>query len=305
MKFYPGRDYLSENKKGILALFLSYFWWGSTPAYWKALENISSSEILGHRVVWSALTILALIIAQGHWRAVARFIRYEREKVVYLAAGGFLITLNWGIFIWAINHGRILECSLGYFINPLVSILFGVVFFKEKLNKYQIAALMLATAGIVVELIAVNSIPIVSISLALTFGLYGVLKKAIPITPATGLFIETLTVTPFALAWLFFVQKSGVAAFPYNAATNILLAGTGIMTCIPLILFAYGAKRVQLTTLGFVQYISPTITFFIGTLVYNEPLHLSRICTFAFIWTALVIYTADAVARSKEGAGIL
>lgn len=291
---------MSDGKKGVAALFLAYFCWGTMPVYWKALEHISSSEILGHRVIWSAVFTLALILARKAWGATRDFVCKNPRQTLWLAAGGFLITTNWGLYIWAINHGRILESSLGYFINPLVSMFFGLVFFRERLRRFQVLAILLALAGVLAELVAVGSLPLVSLGLAVTFGLYGVLKKSINTTPEIGLFIETVTVTPFALAFLWYMQKNGAASFPYDAVTTALLAGTGIMTSIPLILFAFGARRVRLTTLGFVQYVSPTLTFLLGTLVYKEPLLISRITTFAFIWAALAIYSIDAVIQNKR-----
>jgi len=293
---------VNENKSGVLTLFLAYFCWGAMPLYWKALESIPSAEILGHRVIWSAVFTLLLIVMQKSWGTVTDFMLTQRKKALCLAGGGFLITFNWGLYIWAINHGRILESSLGYFINPLVSVFFGMLFFHERLRPFQMTALLLALSGVALELISVGSIPLVSLGLALTFGLYGVLKKAVAISPSAGLFIETMTVMPFALLWLIWAQEKGVASYPYDAWRDILLAGTGVMTSVPLIMFAYGAKRVPLTTLGFVQYISPTLTFLIGTFVYNEPLRSSRICTFVFIWAALAIYTFDAFMHGRKSA---
>ena len=174
---------------------------------------------------------------------------------------------------------------------------------REKLNKIQTIALCLAVLGVSFELISVGSIPLVSIGLAISFGSYGVLKKAVKAKPDIALFIETLTVTPVALTFLILLQKEGAASFPYDGLTNILLAGTGILTSIPLILFAYGASRVPLTTIGFVQYISPTLSFMLGVFVYNEPILISRITTFIFIWAALAVYSADAIIKSRRRAG--
>lgn len=291
---------MNKNRSGILALFLAYLIWGAMPVYWKALEFLSSSEILGHRVIWSAIFTSILILLQKNWISAVDLISNRKKDVLLLAAGGFLIAFNWGLYIWAINHGRILEASLGYFINPLVSMFFGMIFFHEKLRKVQLVALALAVTGVAAELIAVGSIPIVSIGLALSFGLYGVLKKAISVSPSVSLFIETVTICPLAMVWLFLLQETGVASYPYDFTTNLLLAGTGIITSIPLILFAYGASRVPMTTMGFVQYVSPTLSFILGTFVYNEPLLISRICTFLFIWTALVLYSADAIIFSRR-----
>ncbi|MDD4159465.1 MAG: EamA family transporter RarD [Synergistaceae bacterium] len=291
---------MNHNIKGIAALFLSYFIWGAMPVYWKALEAISSFEILGHRVIWSVLFTFILILTDSNRISFITMLKEMKKDVFWLACGGFLISFNWGLYIWAVNHGRILETSLGYFINPLVSMFLGMMFFRERLNKIQAAALCLALIGVGSELLAVGSIPLLSIALALSFGLYGVLKKTVRVTPYLALFIETLTVSPIAFIFLMFLQKEGTASFPYDGLTNMLLAGTGIMTSIPLILFAYGAARVPLTTTGFVQYISPTLSFMLGVFVYNEPIQISRITTFIFIWTALAVYTADAVLKNRH-----
>jgi chloramphenicol-sensitive protein RarD len=180
---------VDKARKGAAALFAAYFWWGAMPVYWKLLERIQSSEILCHRVVWSALFTVILLAARGQIRRTLDFIKREPQKALTLCAGGFLVSFNWGIYIWGINHGHVLECSLGYYINPLVSMFLGLVFFREKMDKLQTAALLLAIAGVTVELIAVHSIPVLSLGLALTFGLYGALKKAIPIDSSASLCI--------------------------------------------------------------------------------------------------------------------
>jgi chloramphenicol-sensitive protein RarD len=294
---------VDQNMKGIAALFFAYFIWGAMPVYWKALEAVSSFEILGHRVIWSALFTFLLMFGHRNRMIFMDMLKERKKDILWLAGGGFLISFNWGLYIWAVNHGRILETSLGYFINPLVSMFFGMMFFREKLNKIQTIALCLAVLGVSFELISVGSIPLVSIGLAISFGSYGVLKKAVKAKPDIALFIETLTVTPVALTFLILLQKEGAASFPYDGLTNILLAGTGILTSIPLILFAYGASRVPLTTIGFVQYISPTLSFMLGVFVYNEPILISRITTFIFIWAALTVYSADAIIKSRRRAG--
>lgn len=291
---------MNQNAKGIGTLSLAYFIWGLVPFYWKALGHIPSLEILGHRIVWSALFTFILISGHKNREILSEMLAGSKKDVLWLAAGGFIISFNWGLYIWAVNHGRILESSLGYFINPLFSMFFGMMFFNEKLNRVQTLALALAILGVSVELLTVGSIPFVSIGLALSFGLYGVLKKVVKAPPAAALFIETLTVTPFALACLVFLQKAGSASFPYDSFTNIMLAGTGILTSIPLILFAYGAARSTLTTIGFAQYITPTLTFMLGVFVYNEPIQMSRISTFIFIWAALVVYSADALLKNRH-----
>lgn len=282
-------------QKGAAAAFLSYLWWGSMPLYWKALSSVSSSEILGHRVVWSAIFTFALIAVTGQWHKTTVFAVKNKRKTLWLFLGGYLITLNWGLYIWAVNAGRILETSLGYYINPLVSMFFGMLFFGEKLRRAQRIAIAVAAAGVCIQIITIREIPLVSLGLALSFGLYGVLKKAVSIEPSVALLIETLSAAPAALAYLCWLQHTGAANFPYSLTTDLLLAGTGVMTSVPLLLFAYAAQRIKLTTIGFIQYVSPTMTFLIGTFIYNEPLSIHRIITFACIWSALAVYSADTV----------
>ncbi len=274
--------------------------WGAMPIYWKAIEAVSSFEILGHRVIWSVVFTLVLITLKRNWQVIGKMLRSRKKDVLWLAAGGFLISFNWGLYIWAVNGGRILETSLGYFINPLLSMFLGMIFFKEKLNRIQTLALVLAVLGVSIELVAAGSLPLVSLGLAISFGLYGVLKKTVAVEPEIALFTETVTVAPFALAWLIFLQKEGASSFPYDSMTNLMLAGSGIMTSIPLLMFAYGASRVPLTTVGFVQYATPTLSFAIGLLIFKEDIHINRVFTFMFIWAALILYTTDLVFSGRK-----
>ncbi len=291
---------MEHDSRGISALFLSYIIWGAMPLYWKALGSIASFEILGHRVVWSVIFTFFLIAFNKSRNAFIELTGLGKMELLWLSLGGALISFNWGLYIWAVNDGRILETSLGYFINPLFSMFLGMVFFKEKLNGIQTLALGLAVLGVSVELISAGSIPFVSLGLALSFGLYGVLKKTMRVSAETALFIETLTVAPFALAWLIFLQKEGTSSFPYDTITNLLLAGSGIMTSIPLLLFAYGVSRVPLTTVGFVQFTTPMLSFAIGLVVFREDIHINRVVTFVFIWAALVLYSANLIFSGRK-----
>ena len=276
--------------------------WGAMPIYWKAIEAVSSFEILGHRVIWSVVFTLVLITLKRNWQVIGKMLRSRKKDVLWLAAGGFLISFNWGLYIWAVNGGRILETSLGYFINPLLSMFLGMIFFKEKLNRIQTLALVLAVLGVSIELVAAGSLPLVSLGLAISFGLYGVLKKTVAVEPEIALFTETVTVAPFALAWLIFLQKEGLSSFPYDSMTNLMLAGAGIMTSIPLLMFAYGASRVPLTTVGFVQFVTPTLSFAIGLLIFKEDINMNRVFTFMFIWAALAMYSADLIFSGRKSA---
>lgn len=293
---------MDQNSKGIIALFSAYIIWGAMPIYWKAIEAVSSFEILGHRVVWSVVFTSVLIAFNKNWQIFKKMLRSGKRDLFWLAVGGFLISFNWGLYIWAVNDGRVLETSLGYFINPLLSMFLGMIFFKEKLNRIQTLALALAVLGVSIELAAAGSLPLVSLGLALSFGLYGVLKKTVRVSPEIALFTETLTVTPFAMAWLIFLQKEGASSFPYDSMTNLMLAGSGIMTSIPLLMFAYGASRVPLTTVGFVQYATPTLSFAIGLLIFKEDIHINRVFTFMFIWAALAMYSADLIFLGRKSA---
>lgn len=290
---------MTDAQKGAAAGALAYFIWGSMPVYWKALSGVASAEILGHRVLWSVLFSCLVLAAAGSLKEAAAFVRTNRKGALWLALGGYLIAFNWGLYIWAINAGRVLDTSLGYYINPLVSMCFGVLFFSEKLRTVQKAAIALAAGGVLIQVVAMRSLPLVSLGLAFSFALYGVLKKKAVIAPPAALFLETLAVAPAALIFLLLLQKNGAAHFPYDLSTNLLLAGTGIVTSVPLFLFASCARRVRLTTLGFIQYISPTMTFITGSLIYQEPMNSAKLLTFICIWAALAIYSVDIIRASK------
>ncbi|MEG1602701.1 MAG: EamA family transporter RarD [Cloacibacillus sp.] len=291
---------MTDSQKGAACAFLSYLCWGSMPVYWKALAHVSSFVILCNRVLWSAVFTIMVIAGARMWSTGAAFAAKNKRQTLWLVVGGFLITFNWGLYIWAINDGRILETSLGYYINPLVSMCFGMLFFGERMRRAQVAALLLALAGVLVQVFYLGEVPLVSLGLALSFGLYGVLKKAVAVSPPIGLFIETISVAPAALLWLWYMQRTGEATYPYDMWTYLLLAGTGIMTSVPLFLFAYATKRIELTALGFIQFVSPTMTFLIGTLIYHEPLSPIRTLTFVLIWSAVAVYCADKIYLARR-----
>lgn len=292
---------MTEPQKGAAAVFLSYIWWGSMPLYWKLLGNVPSAEILGHRVVWSAAFMAAVLFAARGWRAAFSFVRREPRASLWLAGGGFLITFNWWLYIWAVNLGQVLETSLGYYMNPLLSMLFGRFFFGERMRGAQKAALALAASGVAVQVAAHGSVPAAGVGLALSFALYGVLKKKIPADPSVSLSIETFAVAPFALAWLVWLEHTGASAYPYGLRTGLLLAGAGVMTSSPLLLFAYGTRRVRLVTIGFIQYVSPTMTFILGTFLYREPMSWHRLAAFGLVWCAIALYLADAAFAARGG----
>ena len=291
---------MRDNIKGVFVITLTYVLWGVLPVYWKALASVNPVEILAHRAIWSCVFSFSLLAAGRGISAFVSLFRSNRRALVLIALSSVTITANWSIYIWGVNNGRILECSLGYFINPLVSILFGLVVFKERLNKIQWLAIGIAAAGVFSEVAALGRLPFVSLSLAFSFGVYGLLKKLSAVESLVGFTIETLFVTPFALSWLVWRQYSGAAHFPYGAWTTSLLIGTGVITSVPLIMFAWGVKRSPLTTVGLVQYASPILMFLTGAVVYHEPVSLTRLLSFALTWISIIIFTAESLWRAKN-----
>ncbi|WP_110927370.1 EamA family transporter RarD [Bacillus massiliglaciei] len=285
---------LANEREGALYAALSYMIWGIVPIYWKLLDQVSAGEILAQRVIWSFVFMVMLIVLSKKW---AKFLSYMKEilsngKLFFaLLTASVLVTANWGIFIWAVNSGKILETSLGYYINPLVSVLLGVIVLKEKLSGAQILSFILAGIGVLVLGIHFGSIPWVSLILAITFGLYGLAKKMIKAESSIGLTLETLMVTPIALGYSIYLLIQGQAAFFLSASDALLLIGGGIATALPLLYFAKGAQKVPLSMLGILQYIAPTLSLLIGVFIYHEAFTKTHLLAFLFIWSALVIYT--------------
>ncbi|QTX33481.1 EamA family transporter RarD [Aminithiophilus ramosus] len=296
-----------DDLRGVAAGFFAFTAWGLLPVYWKQLQDVPPLEILCHRILWSLVFVgLALTVGRGwgHSRALLK----EPRKMGLLVCSGLVLGANWLIYIAAVNTGHVLESSLGYFITPLVNVLFGALFFRERPRRLQLLALLLALAGVALQLMLLGRLPVVALSLALTFGTYGLLRKIIRIDGLTGLFAETLVLALPALAYLLFLQGRGTAAFGAGpAARDLLLVGTGVVTSIPLVAFAFGTGRLRLTTIGFLQYLSPTISFLLGFFLYHEPLEWARLVTFALIWVAIALYSAESLLLlrrpSPEGRG--
>lgn len=293
---------MSDGAKGALAVLFTYMFWGVMPIYWRAVAAASPAEILGHRAIWSCVFAFALLALTRGMKSVASLFRDNRASLAALALASAVLTVNWYLYIWAVNNGRILEASLGYFINPLISILFGVAVFRERLRLFQALAIGIAVCGVGVEAAALGSLPLVALGIAFSFGSYGLLKKMIKVDSLSGLALETLFIAPFALAWLVWLQKTGAAHYPYGAALNVLLAGAGVLTAGPLITFAWGLKRTSMTLVGFIQYASPVLTFLTATLLYHEPMPPARVASFSLIWAAIILFTAESFLRAKPGA---
>lgn len=291
---------MNERVRGGLAIFLAYVIWGAMPVYWKALKAIDSSEILGHRVVWAFLFTILLLAGQKKVRGVIRTLQNDRRLAATLTASGIIVTLNWYLYIWAVNHDRILEVSLGYFINPLISVIFGVIFFRERLRPLQWAAILLGAVGVGAEVVGLGRVPTIALGIAFSFGIYGLLRKKTDIDAVAGLFVETSVMTLPALLWLAHCQRSGVAHYPYGAGVNLLLVGAGVLSSIALILFAWGARRIRLSTVGLIQYTSPIMTFFLAVFVYREAINPTKLFSFALIWAAILLYTCDSLRRREQ-----
>lgn len=287
------------ERLGAAYAFTAYFWWGLVPIYFKLVATVSACEVLAHRVVWSALLTLAIILATRRTGAVKR-LRASPKTLLWLAASSALIALNWFVFIWSVANNYILETSLGYFINPLISVLFGVVLLRERLRPLQRAAVALAAAGVFYAIFVYGAFPWIALTLACSFGLYGLLRKRIPVDAVTGLFAETALLAPVAIGFLaFLISRNTAGLTAGNPALTTLLLLAGPITTIPLIFFAAGVRRISLTALGFLQYVTPTQTFLLAVFVYGEPFNVSRLITFAFIWAALAVFTVDTWRRNR------
>tara|TARA_R110000824_G_scaffold366730_2_gene555533 strand:- start:36940 stop:37875 length:936 start_codon:yes stop_codon:yes gene_type:complete len=278
---------------GALAAGAGYLLWGLSVMYWRQVEHVSPFEILAHRAMWSLLLTLAFIIALGRWQKLVAVFA-SRRAFGTLCLSGLMIGSNWAVFIWAVNSDRILETSLAYFINPLMSVLTGVALLGERISGPQKMAIALAIAGVSYFTYALGFVPWISLFLALSFAAYGYLKKTLRVDALEGLFVEVLILAPFGIAYLFWQSGHGGSAFVQgDPLTNFYLVASGVMTTIPLLLFTFGAQRIRLTTLGLLQYLVPTTSFSIAVWVYGEPLGHGQLVTFGLIWTGLAIFTFD------------
>ena len=288
---------MNYYKKGLACGLGAYVLWGVLPVYWKLLDDVLPFEILSSRFMWSCVFVALLIIFQGKLplfltEVKSIFSRFKTGAAMVSAA--FVISINWGSFIWAVNNGHIVETSMGYYINPLVSVLFAVLFLRERLNKMQIAAVLCACVGVASMVWSFGKLPWVSLTLAVSFALYGLIKKLLPVSSLTSIMLETLIITPLALMYEYTLWQQGVS-FYASGDTQVLclLAGAGAVTAVPLLLFTAGAKLLPLKIIGFLQYISPTLTLLLGVFVYGEPFTASHLLAFGWIWAALALFVVS------------
>ncbi len=299
---------MSEDRRGVLLSVAAYACWGLFPLYFPLLEPATPIEILAHRVVWTLLFVVILLLMRRRW-AWVRSIVTDRRRLLILAVASVVIAVNWGVYIWAVNSDRVVEAALGYFINPLVTVLLGVVLLHERLRRAQWAAVGLATLAVVVLTAAYARPPVIALVLALSFATYGLMKKKVDMPAVESLSVETALLFVPATALLVVLQVNGTAAFGHaGASVTTLLVGVGAVTAIPLLLFAGAAARTPLSTMGLLQYITPILQLVIGVFVVHESMPASRWVGFALVWTALVLFSVDSLragrAQRRPDAGL-
>lgn len=286
--------------KGILYGIGAYTIWGLLPIYWKTIKHVPPGEILANRMVWSLVFVLVLLAVKQRWDWV-RPALHSRRILLTFTTTAVILSINWFTYIWAVNSGFIVETSLGYFINPLVNVLLGVLFLKESLRRGQLAAIGLAVVGVSYLTLSYGAFPWIALTLAFTFGFYGLLRKTAPLPSTEGLALETAVLFVPALSYLIWLALQGRSAFDAgDPLTDVLLVLTGIATGLPLLLFGAAARRITLTNLGLLQYLAPTLQFMIGVYIYHEPFTRNRLIGFGIIWLALFIYTAESLLRSRR-----
>jgi chloramphenicol-sensitive protein RarD len=279
--------------KGVWNGLAAYALWGFFPIYWKLLHEVSALEVIGHRISWSFLLLIVVILLTRQWKNFRTAALSPKVVGIYFLAG-VLLTINWLIYVWGVNSGFIVETSLGYFINPLISVLLGVLFLRERLRSMQWVAVALAAAGVLYLTLTYGRPPWIALSLAASFGTYGLVKKLAPLGSLYGLTLETALVFPMALIYLVFMGTTGTGAFLHQGVLiDILLIGTGAVTSIPLLMFASAARQIPLTMIGILQYIAPTLQFLIGVFLYHEPFDQSRFIGFSLVWLALIIFWVE------------
>jgi chloramphenicol-sensitive protein RarD len=290
---------VDERRLGVVSGLGAYALWGLFPLYFPLLEPAGGLEIVAHRVLWSVVALAVLLTVLRRWPAV-RAAFTDRHTVVVLGGASVLIAANWLIFVYGVNSGHVVETSLGYFINPLVSVLLGVVVFSERLRPLQWAAVAIAAVAVLVLTVDYGRPPWIALSLAATFGLYGLMKKLVKVEAAPGLFVETTLVAVPAAVTLAVLHAHGSGTFASHGPSHaLLLASSGIATAVPLLLFAAAARRVPLSTVGLLQYLTPSMQLLIGVFVYGEPMPAGRLVGFAIVWLALAVFTVDSLRHAR------
>ena len=291
--------------RGIWSAIGAYSMWGLIPVYFKWLGHVPALQVIGHRILWSCLMLCAVLLFKREWRDFLKAALQPRIFRIYLAAA-LLIGINWLIFVWAVNAGFIVETSLGYFINPLISVLMGVVLLGERLRRWQWPPIVLAALGVLYLTFALGSLPWISLTLASTFALYGLIKKTAPLGPLNGLTLETGILILPASGYLLYVEGVGQGAFLHTGAGyDVLLVLAGLVTAVPLLLFAAAAQRIPLALLGVLQYIAPTLQFLLGVLVYQEAFTHTQLIGYGLVWVALIIFGIEGYIAHRAPPGLV
>ncbi len=289
----------SSERSGVAWAAAAYLWWGLFPLYFRTLAAVPAPEILAHRILWSAVFVTLLASATRHWAAVLRQLR-SPGTLPTLAASAVLISTNWLIYIWSVNSGHVLDASLGYFVNPLVTVCFGVLFLRDPLTRLQAIAVALAAGGVLVLAVRGGHVPWVALALAVTFASYGLLRKRARVDATAGLLAEVGLLAPLALAYALALGIGGRGHFGRGAGETLLLASTGVATAVPLLWFAMGVQRLRLSTVGLLQYLNPTVQFAIAVFAFREPFTAAHAVAFGCIWVSLALYSAEALAVARR-----
>ncbi|AMA73292.1 MULTISPECIES: EamA family transporter RarD [Aneurinibacillus] len=280
-----------EKAAGVAYIVIAYVVWGLLPLYWKYLDDIPAFEILAHRIFWSFVFVVFLLFFYRRWNVFATAFK-NRNNLLFAFFSSVLISANWFVYIWGVNNGHVVEASLGYYINPLLNVVLGVLVLRERLTGWQITALALASVGVAILTVQHGRIPWIAVALATTFALYGLVKKKAQTEALVGLVLETAFMAPLALMYILLLETRGSGALGYGSSlTLLMLVGTGVVTALPLLWFAKGARVVPLSTIGFIQYVSPTISLLIGVFVFKEAFTFVHLVSFSLIWSALLLYS--------------
>ncbi|MGD9179832.1 MAG: EamA family transporter RarD [Desulfobacterales bacterium] len=295
-----GEKTKSDTVFGVAYATSAFLIWGISPIYWKALQAVPAFEIILHRIVWSFFFLMPLILVMRRWKDFVDALKNYRTLLILLFTA-LIISGNWLLYIWAVNSDKLLQASLGYYINPLVNVVLGTSFLKERLRPLQILAVLLAAAGVLLLTIYYGEFPWIALALAVSFGFYSLIRKTAPVGSLAGLTVETLLLSIPALVYLFYLDSQGAGnIFRTSLKLDLLLMGCALVTATPLLFFTLGARRLYLSTVGLLQYIAPSCMFLLAVFLFREPFVKAQVVTFAFIWTALAIYSTDSFRYYKH-----
>ncbi|MCP8715485.1 EamA family transporter RarD [Staphylococcus arlettae] len=292
----------NEFKRGIIFAFGAYILWGILPLYWELIQGFGAFEILAFRIIFSMIFMVFIVLIGKNRQAFVRDLKSligSPIKLIAIIVAGYVITINWGTFIWAVTNGHVLQSSLGYYINPIVSILLALIFLKERFNKFEWLAIILAFIGVLYMTIKIGEFPFVSLLLAFSFGIYSLIKKLVPIDAISSITIECIATAPAGFIYLWYIWQQQQMSFGINSS-SLWLIFSGAVTAVPLILFSAGARRIPLSLTGFIQYVGPTLMFILGIFVFKEPFDVDQLITFVFIWLGIIVYSISQYLKIKK-----